>query len=42
MQVAEREIFQKSDFQRELDMYEVEEEAGEEAEEEETKERHRD
>lgn len=42
VQVAEREIFQKSDFQRELDMYEVEEEAGEEDEEEETKERHRD
>jgi hypothetical protein len=39
VQVAEREIFQKSEFQRELDMYEVEEEA-EEDEEEETKERY--
>ena len=41
VQVAEREIFQKSEFQRELDMYDVEEEAGDD-EEEETKERHRD
>ena len=38
VQVAEREIFQKSEFQRELDIYE-EEEVGED-DEEETKERH--